>query len=58
MRLWAEQVSMMHWHREKNPGEGDEHQDENHQDKASGKPPNDEPESPGNTEIDVDQCEH
>jgi hypothetical protein len=58
--MWfgAEQVSVMYGHRENDPGEEDEHQDQNHEYEASGNPPSNEAESAGNAEISPDHCKH
>jgi hypothetical protein len=58
MWFWTEQVSMMDGHRENNSGEDDEHQGQNHENKASSKPPSNESETNGNTEIGTDHCKH
>jgi hypothetical protein len=58
MRSWVEQAAVAHRERENNASKKHEHKDENHEDKASGKPSSDESETNGNTEIGTDHCKH
>jgi hypothetical protein len=58
--MWfrAEQVSVMHGHRENDPCEEYEHQNQNHEYEANGNPPSNEAKSAGNAEISPDHCKH